>query len=405
MNTVPTPIHRLQQENTFLGNAEHSPLPHMPHLQESPLPAWFFQKAQIFEAQQFAPSAWAYSNMMSASVHPRPYGWIQGQMPSKQTWSHHQPNRLYPLHQLATAKWLHCFWVQPRMLRMWKAGSWSPEVFLSTDALMLSPLTMLTNGSSSSRCVIFLVNMPQFPSKYDRDLMSVSALSLSHTCPQIAHLSTCMQMNINISSIRNSLHISMWDHYLNLKWRSSLAHSNPLHFCWFLNQASLEDNELCITFLTLIHLYLLYPQLIILLTQISFHAHGVPFQQSASPSGTYLQAPKHPFRMLLKPTGPFLLPQNSGLDLLSSCMIMISLPSTPATILALHQLGEYMGSWKMLQLTFSGHQELVPFQNGSTITSSSKFFSNTSQVTITRDNIGMCRSWPTPGPEQIVVQR
>jgi hypothetical protein len=74
--TAPTPILPLRQESIPLVNAGHSHLHRILHLQER-LPVRFFQKAQILEAQQFAPSAWAFSNTTSANVHPTPSGMEQ----------------------------------------------------------------------------------------------------------------------------------------------------------------------------------------------------------------------------------------------------------------------------------------------------------------------------------------
>src|SRR5271169_4459579 len=58
----------LHQEIILLRNTEHSLPPHMHHSRKSLPIEQFFKTTQIFEAQPFAPSAWASSSTMSANA-------------------------------------------------------------------------------------------------------------------------------------------------------------------------------------------------------------------------------------------------------------------------------------------------------------------------------------------------
>ena len=163
------------------------------------------------------------------------------------------------------------------------------------------------------------------------------------------------------SSIKNSNEAVILVCACMMRWKPLLGLSSHCRFPWFPNLGNPGNFVQCIIFHIHVFLPLTSLLLIIPLILICIHVPGALLQLHATPSIIYPQDHKPPFatwqrHITLSPSHIA-----NGPDLLSSYERTTHLLSTPATILASHQLEGSMASSEMLQSTSSGYEALVHF--------------------------------------------
>lgn len=210
-------------------------------------------------------------------------------------------------------------------------------------------LTKLGNLCSSN--IIYLSNILGSFTHCTKVLMLVYSLFILLLHQLIAPPCFCIPRSTKRWSQTNSRRVITLAHACSRKLRPLLASSSLHRSPGSPSQGSQVNTKLSI--ISPIHILLpqLYPPLILPSMQTCSHVHGAPLPLFATLFSTSLLVPRQPSVMSLKPTALFQSSQVSGQAWLSSCWARTNLPSTSATILALHQLGEFMAKSAMLLWT------------------------------------------------------
>ena len=212
--------------------------------------------------------------------------------------------------------------------------------------------------------VTYLKNILIFQTPWPKDLMPEFEEFTKWPPQAMALLFVSSQKPIRKSLIKNSNEAIILVLAHMMRWKPLSGLSSHHCFPWFPNLGNPGNFMQCITFHIHVFLPLTFLPLIIPSILICIHVPGVLLQLHATPSIIYPQDPKPPFTTWQRHIAPSPSHIANGLDLLSSYKRTTHSQSTPATILASHQLEESMVSSELLQSISSGYKALVHFWSG-----------------------------------------